>query len=109
LVEAVSERAVPRRVWRGTALLVLGRIYGSACTFATLWVTAKRAITEEGFGRFTFYIAVFAVLDCLADFGTGQVAVQRTAGEASEVPRILAATRRIRLATGSFGVLLVGG
>jgi O-antigen/teichoic acid export membrane protein len=108
-VEAVTREAVPRRVWRGTALLVAGRLYGSACTFATLWITAKRALSQEGFGRFTFYLAVFAVLDSLADFGTGQVAVQRTAAESSEVPRILAATRRIRLATGSFGVLLVGG
>ena len=103
------DRAVPRRVWRGTALLVAGRLYGSACTFTTLWITARRALSQEGFGRFTFYLAVFAVLDSLADFGTGQVAVQRTAAEASEIPRILAATRRIRLATGSFGVLLVGG
>jgi O-antigen/teichoic acid export membrane protein len=102
-------RGVPRRVWGGTALLVLGRLYGSACTCAILWATAKVALSQEGFGRFTFYLAVFAVLDSLADFGTGQIAVQRTAGEESEVPRILAATRRIRLATGSFGVVLVGG
>ena len=102
-------RGVPRRVWRGTTLLVVGRLYGSACTFATLWITARRALSQEGFGRFTFYLAVFAVLDSLADFGTGQVAVQRTAAEEAAIPRILAATRRIRLATGSFGVLLVGG
>ena len=108
-VSAAGARGVPRRVWYGTALLVLGRLYGSACTFATLWITARQALSQEGFGRFTFYLAVFAVLDSLADFGTGQVAVQRTAGEEAAIPRILAATRRIRLATGSFGVLLVGG
>jgi len=103
-----DSRRVPRRVWGGTGLLVLGRLYGSACTFATLWIAARQALSQEGFGRFTFYLAVFAVLDSLADFGTGQVAVQRTAGEAAAIPRILAATRRIRFATGTFGVLLVG-
>jgi O-antigen/teichoic acid export membrane protein len=108
-VSAAGTRGVPRRVWYGTALLVIGRLYGSACTFATLWITARQALSQEDFGRFTFYLAVFAVLDSLADFGTGQVAVQRTAGEEAAIPRILAATRRIRLATGSFGVLLVGG
>jgi O-antigen/teichoic acid export membrane protein len=109
VASALGARGVPRRVWYGTALLVIGRLYGSACTFATLWITARRALSQEEFGRFTFYLAVFAVLDSLADFGTGQVAVQRTAGEEAAIPRILAATRRIRLATGSFGVLLVGG
>ena len=105
---AASEtRRVPRRVWKGTGLLVLGRLYGSACTFAMLLIAA-RALAQEEFGRFTFYLAVFAFLDSLADFGTGQIAVQRTAGDAGAIPSVLAATRRIRFATGSLGVLLVG-
>jgi O-antigen/teichoic acid export membrane protein len=102
--------SVPRRVWRGTSLLVLGRIIGSLCTVLILWTTAQPEIlSPESFGRFTFYLAVFALLDSLADFGTGQIAVQRTAGDESAIPSVLAATRRIRLATGSLGVLLVGG
>jgi O-antigen/teichoic acid export membrane protein len=104
----VSERAVPRRVWRGTTLLVAGRIFGSLCTVGILWATAHR-LSNEAFGRFTFYLAIFALLDSLADFGTGQIAVQRTAGDESAIPPVLAATRRIRLATGSLGVVLVGG
>ncbi|MFN0008137.1 MAG: lipopolysaccharide biosynthesis protein [Planctomycetota bacterium] len=100
--------SVPRRVWRGTTLLVLGRIFGSLCTVLILWTTAQK-LPDEAFGRFTFYLAVFALLDSLADFGTGQIAVQRTAGDESAIPPVLAATRRIRLATGSLGVLLVGG
>jgi O-antigen/teichoic acid export membrane protein len=99
---------VPRRVWRGTALLVLGRVFGSGCTVAILW-TAARQLSADEFGRFTFYLAVFALLDSLADFGTGQIAVQRTADDEAAIPKVLAATRRIRLATGSLGVLLVGG
>jgi O-antigen/teichoic acid export membrane protein len=101
-------RGVPRRVWSGTALLVLGRLYGSACTLAILYMSARK-LSLEGFGRFTFYLGVFALLDSLADFGTGQIAVQRTAGDEKEIGKVLAATRRIRLATGSLGVLLVGG
>jgi O-antigen/teichoic acid export membrane protein len=95
-------------VWRGTSLLVLGRIFGSLCTVLILWTSAQH-LSAEAFGRFTFYLAIFALLDSLADFGTGQIAVQRTAGDESKIPPVLAATRRIRLATGSLGVLLVGG
>lgn len=100
--------AVPRRVWRGTSLLVLGRIFGSLCTVGILY-TAAQHLSAESFGRFTFYLAIFALLDSLADFGTGQIAVQRTAGDESSIPPVLAATRRIRFATGMLGVLLVGG
>jgi O-antigen/teichoic acid export membrane protein len=106
--EDAPARAVPARVWRGTALLVLGRIFGSLCTVAILWTSAQQ-LSAQSFGRFTFYLAIFALLDSLADFGTGQIAVQRTSGDESAIPAVLAATRRIRLATGSLGVLLVGG
>src|SRR5262249_20794781 len=103
-----SDGAVPRRVWRGTGLLVLGRVWGSSCTLATLWLLARK-LEPDAFGRFTFYLAVFMLLDSLADFGTGQIAVQRTAANEELVPEVLAATRRIRFGMGLFGVLLVGG
>jgi O-antigen/teichoic acid export membrane protein len=89
-------------------LLVLGRLWGSLCTFATLWLLARH-LAPDGFGRYTFYLAVFVFLDALADFGTGQVAVQRTAADEDAVPEVLAAARRIRFGTGLLGVLLVGG
>lgn len=100
--------ALYRRVWSGTALLVLGRAWGSACTFVVLFLLARR-LAPADFGRFTFYLAVFALLDSLADLGTGAVAVQRTAQDASQIPRVLAATRRIRFVAGLAGVALVGG
>lgn len=100
--------AVPRRVWRGTSFLVLGRVYGSACTFAQLWLLAHH-LEPAAFGRYTFYLAVFVFLDAFVDFGTGQVAVQRTAADADRVPEVLAAARRVRLAAGLLGVALVGG
>lgn len=102
-----ESKLVPRRVWRGTALLVLGRFWGSACTLFTL-VLLARHLAPEDFGRYTFYLAVFMVLDSLADFGTGQVAVQRTAGDEAAIPAVLAAARRIRFASAAIGVLLVG-
>ena len=98
--------AVPRRVWQGTALQVLGRFWGAACTFAILYL-ASGALGSTGFGRFTFYLALFAWLDALANLGTGAVAVQRTAGRPEEVLPVLAAARRIRLRAGLFGVALV--
>lgn len=99
---------IPRRVWRGTGFLVLGRLFGSLCTFVSLWVLAHH-LEPAAFGRYTFYLAVFVFLDALADFGTGQIAVQRTAHDENAIPEVLAATRRIRFGTGAIGVLLAGG
>ena len=57
---------VPRRVWGGTGLLVLGRLWGSACTLGYLFLGARH-LSGDGFGRLTFYLALFMVLDALAD------------------------------------------
>jgi O-antigen/teichoic acid export membrane protein len=99
---------VPRRVWGGTGWLVLGRLYGSACTLTIFYLLA-RSLDHESFGRLTFYLALFLVLDSLADLGTGQVVVQRTASDPSELGAILVTARRIRVATGLIGVVLMGG
>ena len=107
-MEARETSAVPERVWSGTRLLVLGRIWGSACTLITLWLLAHH-LAPDAFGRYTFYLAVFVVLDTLADFGSGQIAVQRTAHDPEALPEVLAAARAQRLLTGLAGVLLAGG
>lgn len=103
-----EEQSVPRRVWGSTAWLVLGRLWGSTCTLVMLFLLA-RYLDAPGFGRFTFYLALFMVLDSLVDMGTGQVAVQRTASDPQRIPAILRVMRRTRLVTGTLGVLLVGG
>lgn len=103
-----SAATVPRRVWGGTALMVAGRVWGSACTLAYLALLAQHLRTAD-FGRFTFYLALFQVLDALVDLGTSQVAVQRTARDPARVPAVLRPARRMRLLTGSIGVVLVGG
>ena len=82
---ASRDASVPRRVWSGTALLVLGRVWGSGCTFAALWLLARR-LAPDDFGRYTFYLAVFALLDSLTDLGTGHIAVQRTANDPLAIP-----------------------
>jgi O-antigen/teichoic acid export membrane protein len=103
-----STRTVPRRVYRGTALQAAGRTWGAVCTLGILFLT-ERALDPAGFGRFTFYLAVFAWLDALANLGTGAVTVQRTAGRPERVGPVLAAARRIRVGAGLLGVVLVGG
>jgi O-antigen/teichoic acid export membrane protein len=95
-------------VWRGTGWLVLGRLYGSACTLTIFYLLARN-LDHESFGRLTFYLALFLELDSLADLGTGQVVVQRTASDPSELGSILVTARRIRLVTGLIGVVLMGG
>ncbi|MFT7485887.1 MAG: O-antigen/teichoic acid export membrane protein [Candidatus Paceibacteria bacterium] len=96
------------RVRRGTVLLVLGRLWGSACTFLALWLLADQ-LSGDDFGRYTFYLAAFMLLDSFVDFGTGAIAVQRAADDEREIPEVLAATRRIRAVAGLLGVLIVGG
>ncbi|MFM7297002.1 MAG: hypothetical protein ACKO4Q_07245, partial [Planctomycetota bacterium] len=103
--EREASGRVPGAVWRGTALQVLGRFWGAACTLAILWL-ASGALDGAGFGRFTFYIALFAWLDSVANMGTGQVAVQRTAAAPARMASVLAAARGIRVRVGLFGVLL---
>ena len=102
--DAQPERGVPRRVWSATALQVLGRVWGSICTLLTLALLARH-LAGDSFGRFTFYLTVFALLDSLTDFGTGTVAVRRTAANPWAVPGVLASTRRVRLALASLGAL----
>lgn len=101
-------RGIPRRVWGSTGLLVLGRVWGSTCTMAYLALLARH-LGEDDFGRFTFYLAVFLVLDALVDLGTGQAAVQLSAAHPERVNGVIATARRVRAATGLAGVLLVGG
>ena len=101
-------RGIPRRVWGGTGLLVLGRVWGSTCTMAYLALLARH-LSDDDFGRFTFYLAIFLVLDALVDLGTGQAAVQLSAAHPERVNGVIATARRVRATTGLAGVLLVGG
>jgi len=103
-----DSRDILRRVLGGTSLLVVGRVWSSLCTVVTLWLLAGH-LSGDAFGRYTFYLAVFMLLDSLVDLGTGSIAVQRTADDEEAVPAMLGATRRIRLVAALSGVLLVGG
>ena len=100
-------RPVPRRVWNSTGLLVLGRLWGSACTL-TILAVLSRHLDPAPFGRFTFYLALFLILDSFVDLGTGQIAVRWTASEPGRTRSVVAAARRVRLTTGTLGFLGVG-
>lgn len=104
-VDTQPKQRLPRGLWRGTSLQVVGRVWSAACTLAILFFVAERC-DAAGFGRFTFYLALFAWLDSLANMGTGQVVVQRTAANDASFPSVLHAARRIRLRAGLSGVAL---
>lgn len=89
-------------------LQVAGRAWSASCTLLTLGLLADW-LAPDAFGRFTFYLAVFAWLDSLANLGTGEVAVQRTAIRPDAIHAVLAAGRRMRALSGLVGVALVGG
>lgn len=96
-----------RRVVSGTLLQVVGRAFGSACAFATL-ALLSRAVSLEEFGRYTFYIGLFGVLDALADFGTGQASIGLTASRPWALGAVLARARRVRVVMGTLGVVATG-
>jgi O-antigen/teichoic acid export membrane protein len=104
-ISSDSGGRVPKGLWHGTALQVLGRVWSAACTLAILFLAAERC-DAAGFGRFTFYVALFAWLDTLANMGTAQVTIQRTAGDDASFLSVLAAARRIRWRAGFCGVAL---
>jgi O-antigen/teichoic acid export membrane protein len=101
-----DDASAPARVWSATLLQALGRFWSAACTLTVLWLAAD-ALTLAAFGRFTFYLAIFALLDSLANMGTGQVAVQWTAAARERTGDVLATARRVRVAAGGIGVALV--
>ncbi|MFT5052664.1 MAG: O-antigen/teichoic acid export membrane protein, partial [Chlamydiales bacterium] len=100
-------KQVPGRVWGSTGLLVLGRLWRSACTLVTLYLLVHH-LAPADFGRFTFYLAIFMLLDSLADMGTAHATVQWTAEHPERVPGVLRVARRLRLATATLGILIVG-
>ena len=99
---------VPARVWSGAIWRFGGRVWSSACTLLAL-ALAARSLDLAAFGRLTYYLAVFAVLDAVVDSGSAQALVQRTASASDALPSALARARSLRLAAGALGVVLVGG
>jgi PST family polysaccharide transporter len=101
--------SVPRRVWGATALLVLGRQWGSLCTFLAV-ARLARALPADEFGRLAFWLALFAAVDFVVDAGTSTVAVERGTRAPEEFGAALAGGRRIRLAAAFVcGLALLGG
>lgn len=95
---------IPKRVWTSAAWLVAGRVFGSACTVGSLLLVSHR-LSDAAFGRLTFWIAAFLVLDGIVDFGVGQAAVQRTSRAPDQLPSVLKTARRARLVVAAFVVL----
>lgn len=104
--EPTEGRAVPRRVWGGALLQAGGRLFAAACTFATLALLARQ-LEPASFGRYTFYLAVFALLDALTDFGTGAAAVQRSSTQPERMATTLVTARRLRRRMAGVGALAV--
>lgn len=101
--------AVPTRVWGATALLALGRQWGSLCAFLAL-ARLARALPAEEFGRLAFWLAAFAFVDVVVDAGTSTVALQRGARDEREFAAALAGGRRLRAGAAALAALvLLGG
>ena len=97
--------SVPRRVWSAAGLQSAARVFGSACTAVSLMVLA-RSLEPGEFGRYTFWSAVFHLLDALTDCGSGALVVQRAAGSPAELGSLLRAGRGLRLRLALVGMAL---
>lgn len=104
--ERARPEAVPGRVWRGTALQVLGRVWSAACTLTYLWLAAHR-LDQRAFDAFTFWLAAFLWLDAFVVLGTGQALIQRTAADPAALGPVVRSVRRVRVASGLAGLILV--
>ncbi|MGD2016731.1 MAG: oligosaccharide flippase family protein [Planctomycetota bacterium] len=93
-------------MWRAASWLVGGRVFGSACTLLTLLVLAGH-LADADFGRLTFWLSVFLVLDGVVDFGSGQVSLQRAAADPEAAAPNLRTARRARTVTATLVVLAV--
>lgn len=87
---------IPRSVFSSAGWLIAGRLVGAACTFATLLLLAK-ALDGPDFGRLTFWISAFLVLDGVVDFGSGATALQRISANPNETGAVLRTARRARM------------
>lgn len=102
-----SEHRVPRGVWSGTLLLAAGRLWSSAC-FAVVLLVLARSLPGPEFGRATFYMTAFALLEVVSDFGTGTAVLQRGT-DSGVFGAALAAGRRLRFWLAGAGALGIAG
>lgn len=103
-----GQASVPRRVWSATLLSALARQWGALCTLLSVAVLSRH-LPADDFGRFTFWLALFALLDAVVDCGTSTVAIQRGAAGPDAFAQAIASGRRLRLGAASLVALLVAG
>jgi O-antigen/teichoic acid export membrane protein len=92
---------------RATGVQVAGHLASAIATLASLGIAA-RALGTEGFGRYTFFLAAFAVLAALVDFGTMGAAIRRAAALPAHAAQAVGAAVRFRLLLAGAGVLAAG-
>ena len=89
-------------------LQAVGRIWGSLCTALVLFLVA-RSLPGAEFGRLTFYMTLFGLVDSWADCGTSTAVIQGTAHQRSRLFAYLQAGRRVRTMTAVVGWLVIVG
>jgi O-antigen/teichoic acid export membrane protein len=100
--------AVPKRVWGATLLSALARQWSALCTLLAV-ALLSRQLSGADFGRFTFWLAMFALVDVVVDCGTSTVAVQRGAAGPAAFAAAIEAGRRIRLVAALLASLALAG
>lgn len=104
---ALDQPGVPPQVWSGTLLLAAGRVWSSAC-FAVILIVLARSLDGDEFGRVTFYMTAFALLEVVSDFGTGTAVLQRGGAGPGAFAAALSAGRRVRARLAALGALGIG-
>ena len=104
--------AVPRAVWSSTALLALGRSWSALCGFFCLALLTRSdlpwpPLAGAEFGQLTYYLALYILLDGLADFGTSSAVQQLGASDLRSLASAVRAGRRVRRVAALSGWALI--
>jgi O-antigen/teichoic acid export membrane protein len=103
-IAATEGARVPRAVLTSTALQVAGRVASSLLQLAVLAILSRRLEAAE-FGRLTFYLALFLVLDVVAEAGTATAVLERGATGGAALRGALDRGRCVRLAAALVALL----
>lgn len=95
-MERPVPEATPRRYALGVAFQAVARGVHGGVSFLVLVVLAA-VLPPEGVGIYASYLALFGLLDVLADAGTGLALVRRASAAPETLGALLPAARRLRL------------
>jgi len=103
---------LPHALWSSTGWQILGRLWAALTGLGGLAVLTRgdfgwQPLTGAEFGRLTFYLALYTLLDSLADFGTSSAVIQWGASAPGKLRAGIRAARPVRAFAALSGFVVV--